>query len=294
MRAGLGDVLGSANGVQVLRLRNGGIMSYREYGRPDGIPVVFSHGNTNSRLFEPCWDKTQAITAAAGVRLIAVDRPGIGLSTFFPSRTYLDYGDSVVQLADALQLKRFAVLGFSSGGPHTLAIAASAPSRVTACGLCSSDAPYWLMEKSQPGTIKRMYGHEASELSPEVLTARGGLMIARMKQMYETMTSPEKKALALADLKEASQQGFEGVGSDSRLECLPWGFNLATLPMPILQWHGSEDKDVPFACAQYLFSQLPPTARHHWIPGENHSLIRRRWQNILSELCSAGGFQASL
>jgi len=63
-------------------LRDGRRLAWREYGLADGFPIVFSHGNLNSRLFAPSWDMTDAITKKTGVRLIAVDRPGYGDSDF--------------------------------------------------------------------------------------------------------------------------------------------------------------------------------------------------------------------
>ena len=54
-----------------------------EYGQ--GFPVVFLHGNLNSRLFAPSWGKTEVETMAAGCRIIAIDRPG-QITAFTESR----------------------------------------------------------------------------------------------------------------------------------------------------------------------------------------------------------------
>ena len=67
----------------------------------------------NSRLFQPVWTDTQELTAAAGARLIAVDRPGYGFSTFQQERTYARWAEDVQELAEHLDVQRLAVLGFS-------------------------------------------------------------------------------------------------------------------------------------------------------------------------------------
>ena len=67
-------------------LRDGRYLAFREYGLHGGFPVIFTHGNLNSQLFEPCWDSTQAVTAQAGIRLLAVDRPGYGDSSYHEVR----------------------------------------------------------------------------------------------------------------------------------------------------------------------------------------------------------------
>ena len=80
---------------------------------PAGYPIIFTHGVMNSRLFQPVWTDTQERTAAAGARLIAVDRPGYGFSTFQEERTYARWAEDVQELAEHLDVQRLAVLGFS-------------------------------------------------------------------------------------------------------------------------------------------------------------------------------------
>eukprot|EP00961_Rhodomonas_salina_P111997 1507474-Rhodomonas_salina.1 len=53
-------------------------LAWREYGCPQGYPVIFMHGNLNSRLFEPSWTASHADAVDASVKVIAVDRPGYG------------------------------------------------------------------------------------------------------------------------------------------------------------------------------------------------------------------------
>ena len=69
-------------------LRDGRSLAFREYGRAIGFPIIFTHGNLNSRLFEAAWTKTAAQAEAAGARLVAVDRPGYGGSSLHAARSY--------------------------------------------------------------------------------------------------------------------------------------------------------------------------------------------------------------
>ena len=59
------------------------------------------------------------------MRVIAVDRPGIGGSEPEPNRKVLDWPSDVAALADALDSERFSVLGLSFRGP----MRAPAPTR---------------------------------------------------------------------------------------------------------------------------------------------------------------------
>ena len=129
---------------QQIKLQDGRMLGYAEYGVPDGMPVFYFHGFPSSRLdwqFFDCEDPVTELNA----RVIAADRPGFGLSDFQRGRRILGWPDDVAELADALQIDRFAVLGVSGGGPYAAACAFGIPGRLTwtgiVCGMGPSDAP---------------------------------------------------------------------------------------------------------------------------------------------------------
>ena len=114
-----------------IRLSDGRRLGYSEYGDPHGRPVLFFHGFGTSRVICPPDD---ALARSVGARLIAVDRPGIGLSDPLPGRRLLDWPADVAQLANQLQLDRFAI----GVGP----VAVRTPPRVASpspTGCASSD-----------------------------------------------------------------------------------------------------------------------------------------------------------
>lgn len=128
----------TGGGATVLRLAGGRRLGYAELGDAEGIPVVWCHGGLSSRL-----DALPAEPAARalGVRLIAPDRPGIGSSDRVPGRTLLDWPADVSELATALGIDRFAVLGWSLGGPFAAACAFALSDRVTTLGLVAPCLP---------------------------------------------------------------------------------------------------------------------------------------------------------
>src|SRR5581483_9655535 len=93
-----------------LGLADGRVLGYAEYGDPGGTPLVYLHGFPGSRIAGGVLDEA---ARAAGVRVLAPDRPGLGLSSPRPGRTLLDLADDVRELADALAIDRFAVVGES-------------------------------------------------------------------------------------------------------------------------------------------------------------------------------------
>src|SRR4051812_7546059 len=96
----------------VLRLADGRKLGWSESGNPQGKPVFFLHGFGTTRVVCP----PDAPALANNLRLIAPDRPGIGLSDPMPGRSLLDWPSDVAELADHLGIERFSIVAWSGGG----------------------------------------------------------------------------------------------------------------------------------------------------------------------------------
>jgi pimeloyl-ACP methyl ester carboxylesterase len=105
---------------RTIRLRDGRRLGYAGWGDAGGQPLLYFHGWPGARVEGRLADEAARVR---GVHLIGIDRPGMGLSDFQPRRTLVDWPDDVLQLAAALTLERFAVLGISDGGPYAAACA---------------------------------------------------------------------------------------------------------------------------------------------------------------------------
>src|SRR4051794_9200169 len=103
-------------------------VAVEEWGAPAGYPVFLLHGTPGSRL-GPI--PRAMVLYQLGIRLVTFDRPGYGRSDRRIGRAVADVADDVRHIADFLQLREFAVLGRSGGGPHALACAALLPDRVS-------------------------------------------------------------------------------------------------------------------------------------------------------------------
>ncbi len=114
-------------GDGTLLLADGRRMSWAEYGRADGAPLVILHGTPGSRL-QFSWMHGPA--AAAGVRVIAPERPGYGASDPMPAGTTLTaYADDLRQLLDHLRLPTATLCAASGGGSFAVAAALAHPER---------------------------------------------------------------------------------------------------------------------------------------------------------------------
>src|SRR4051794_20731127 len=124
--------------LRQLRLSDGRRLAYCEYGSPAGKPVLYFHGWPGSRLEAKLADP---VAKKFNAKIIAIDRPGFGMSDFKPNRTLLDWPLDVCELADALGLDRFAVVGVSGGGPYALACARRIPERLTSVAVICGVGP---------------------------------------------------------------------------------------------------------------------------------------------------------
>ncbi len=246
-----------------------------------------------SRLFCP----DASVAARLGVRLIAPDRPGMGRSDFQPGRSLLDWADDVAALADALTLPRFAVLGFSGGGPFAAACAFRLGARVTALGLLNSVGP-----TSAPGALTGMLpsnrmGYRVGRWLPwalwrAIFRLYYGKIAAHPEQLaqmgkdeppadWEIFARPGVRELFMASFGEAFRQGTDGVAWEGWLLARPWGFPLEEITVPTHLWQGEADVVVTPAMGRYLAASIPHCTAH-FLPGAGHLLLFTHWAEILS------------
>src|SRR5258708_21549135 len=93
-----------------LQLHDGRMLGYAEYGPGEGTPLFYFHGYPGARLEAGFLAKA---AAQAGLRLIGVDRPGMGLSSFQAGRHLVAWPEGVAALARHFALSPLAVVGGS-------------------------------------------------------------------------------------------------------------------------------------------------------------------------------------
>jgi pimeloyl-ACP methyl ester carboxylesterase len=123
---------------QRVTLKDGRALGFAEYGDPKGEPMLEFHGCPSSRLEARNYDEAGK---KLGVRVIGVDRPGFGISTFVKGYRIVDWPADVIEFADALGLNRLSVAGISSGSPYALACARFIPERLHGCSVVSGLPP---------------------------------------------------------------------------------------------------------------------------------------------------------
>ena len=273
---------------RVQRLPGGRRVGYAEFGDPGGKPVLAIHGTPGSRFMFALTDRA---ARARGLRIIAPERPGYGLSDYCHAGSLARLAADAVALADALGLDRFAVLGVSGGGPHALVAASAMLDRVALLALISPVGPIAdcqgkiRMSRLHRLIFARMGRSDAAcasffwtvrtlvRFAPEV--AYRALMQRVVASDRALLLREEVKGNLRTALKEGLRPGILGARQDLRLFCAPWGLRLEEIDVPAVLWQGSDDTIVPPGAAYYLAETLPNCrldviqgAGHYWIFGQ--------------------------
>lgn len=294
--------VGSKNRGRALRddnvmiLTDGRRLGYAEYGDPDGVPVILLHGNPNSRLL---YGVMPGSPFRPGLRLIAPDRPGYGLSDFFPrGRDVADYPDDIVALADELGINKFVLFGASGGGPYALACAWKIPERLTAVGVFASLGPNIpeAMADIMP-SLRLLYRLAVRwpwswiirlQTAYMAFTARRFLSLY-LKLVSSELTDEDKSIYLRLGLRERLRpdraEGFRQGGCASFYDItIPgnWPIPLNEISTKVYLWQGEEDQAVG-GMGRYLAREIPD-CEATFIPGASHFWIFEHMGEMLDAL----------
>jgi pimeloyl-ACP methyl ester carboxylesterase len=267
-----------------IRVRHGRQLGIAEFGPVDGRPVVWFHGTPGARRQVP--DEARLIAAAEGIRIIGIDRPGVGLSTSYLYDAVVDLVPDVVIVLDRLGIQGLSTIGLSGGGPYALAMAHELGDRVHSVGIlggvvpsCGDDgiggglvglatrfASVLPVVRKPLGTSLRTvvrllkpFGRQALGLYARVSPEGDRAVLER----------PEVGAMFLDDLNTGGGRNMQAAVDDAILFTREWGFSVRDVQQRVTWWHGDADHIVPFAHAQHIVPMFPNAelrVRH----GESH------------------------
>ncbi|WP_182376917.1 alpha/beta hydrolase [Nocardioides sp. WS12] len=283
-------------------VRDGRRLSFAEYGSPRGPALVWMHGTPGARRQIPIDARRYA--AEAGLRIIGIDRPGIGSSSPYLYPNLLDWTQDLELLLDALAVDKVRVIGLSGGGPYALAAGAGLAHRVEGVGVLGGVAPTRGPDAAAGGIIQ-LAVHAAPLLAatrvPLGVALTGAIRAVRPLagpglDLYAAVQPagdktllgrPEFKAMFLDDLLNGSRFQTSAPISDLVLFTRDWGFALADVDVPVRWWHGDDDHIVPFRHGQHCVDRLP-NATMTTIDGESHLGGLGIAHQVLDELMALG------
>ncbi|QUX27036.1 alpha/beta hydrolase [Nocardiopsis akebiae] len=268
-------------------LSDGRSLGWAEWGPSDGVPVLLCPGAATSRRLGFGAGAVEAL----GVRLVSVDRPGLGASTPAPGRTFSDFVGDMRQLCVLRGLGRPAVVGNSQGAPFALACAAEgvASALAVVSGADEVAAPEFapvldadlrgLVERTESdpvGAEEFFAGFTADAMWDMVMTGSPGCDLA----VYQ---DPGFAAGYRRALNEAFTQGAAGYARDTVLAMGRWPFALDAIAVPVDIWYGELDTSHSPDGGSLLAARVPG-ASHHVVPDAGGALLWTHAESILASL----------
>ena len=232
-----------------------------------------------------------------GIRLVTIDRPGVGLSDPQPDRTLLDWPGDMSVIADRLGYRRFAIFGHSAGAPYVAACAYAIPERILSATIVSGISPpgrrlvlpmlsseFWkigMLLFCVPAVARPVLWAGIKFARPRThrLYARH---LARLPQAdREAMADPAMKDMRITSMLEAFRQGPEGLYEDITLLRRAWGFDVGAIHMPVRVVHGELDSIVSVSFGRELARRIPNSVPD-FRPELGHNMLLSHWREILA------------
>ncbi len=274
-------------------LSDGRRLGYSEYGAPRGLPVLGFHGTPGSRfMFRLVHEPARRL----GLRIIAPERPGFGLSTFQHNRTLAGWAGDMLEFADCLGLRHFGVAGISGGGPYAAACATLLPSRVAATALINPVGPLCAPEGPEKIGMTRVM---IFRVLPRVNLAMKGffglwrlLFLNAPDRMYDILKKragaddrrilrrPEIRKNFVDSVSEGMRPGIRGMIQEMRIFCRPWNLPFDAVRAPVMLWQGTDDRNVPVPASLHL-ARIIPGCELHRVEGAGHYWIFEQIEEVL-------------
>ncbi len=260
-------------------------LTYLDVGDPHGPLVIHNHGGPSSRL------EARLFADAAAkhrLRLLCVDRPGMGGSSPQAPRTYAGWAADMTTIADTLGCSEFGVTGWSEGGPWALAAAAYIDPRrlrhVTsiAGGSYGTFGDNWAAD--QLSKADALGGFLALHFEPgfRLMYAAIGLTAEHFRETYlkqvrnagndydrRILSRPEVETAFCEMSAECFVQGSDGLVRDSELLYRRWAFDVTTIERRVHMWQGLDDEFVPPSINRQVADRMPGAVWHP-VEGAGH------------------------
>lgn len=268
---------------QLVTCRDGRVLEVATVGDPAGHTVFFHHGTPGSVRSVSSFG---AVAESSDLFFVTMSRPGYANSSRREGRSVASVADDVRTALGALGRAEYISVGWSGGGPHALACAAldeRCRGAWSLAGVVPMDADIDWTAGMGPENLEEFalareggprYEAHMAETGDQLATANpdniidlfGGLLSEVDKA---ALADAEARTTFAAATRYAFAHGWRGFYDDDRAFFSPWGFDPATIAVPVEVWYGDEDLMVPPTHGAWLVKNLP-TAREVHRPGEGH------------------------
>ncbi len=269
--------------IEIITTPDGRALEVARVGVDDGAAVVFHHGSPGAASMVGA---LEAVARRHGLLIVTMSRAGYGHSDARPGRNVASVVEDVVSLRRHYGISRYVAMGWSGGGPHALACAAldvDCLGALSVAGVAPIDADFDWTEGMGPENLEEFalareggeaYVAHMNAVASEFATARAQSIVALFGGL---LSDADRAALADESTRETLARGCRdafvssaaGFIDDDRAFFSPWGFDPASIEVPVEVWFGDQDLMVPPTHGDWLARTVPTAIAVHR-PAEGH------------------------
>lgn len=254
---------------------------YEDHGT--GNPVVLIHGYP---LSGASWEKQLPVLLNTGHRVITYDRRGFGKSSQpTTGYNYDTFAEDLHRIVTRLNLRNFALVGFSMGGGEVARYIGKYGSKgVTNAVFISSVPPFLLKTPDNPEGVD---GSVFEQIMKAATADRYAFFTDFFKNFYNADMLLGKRVSEQA--MQASWNVAASASATASVVCVPtwhedFRHDLTRIDIPTLVIHGDADRIVPFASAGERTAKLVKGARLVTIRDGPHCVIWTHADEVNTEL----------
>ena len=254
---------------------------YEDHG--SGKPVVLIHGYP---LSGASWEKQVPALLDAGNRVITYDRRGFGKSSQpTTGYNYDTFAEDLHKIVTHLELRDFALVGFSMGGGEVARYFGKYGSKgVSKAVIIGGVPPFLLKTKDNPEGVD---GSVFEGIQKAIVADRYAFFTEFFKNFYNTDVLLGKRVSEEA--VRASWNLAASASATASLACVPtWHEDfrngLARIDVPTLVLHGDADRIVPFAASGVRTAKLIKSARLSVVKDGPHCMSWTHAEQVNREL----------
>lgn len=286
--------------LNTIRVDNQRTLTYSEYGSQNGIPILICHGLNSSRLEAKI---VHQLISDENYRIIGIDRPGMGGSSFQENRTILDFTDDILHIADRLNIDKFTLIGTSAGAAYALACAYKLPQRVVSCHIISGlgaieesfdllsdlNKSFITMTKTLPWIIQPVFWLQMGRFSQNKNHSDKFLnnVIQSLDEVDKTaLAEPKIRTLFVESFRESYANGSRGAAYDAILTYSNgWGFSLEDIKCKnIYLYNGGKDLSIPIEMGKQI-NRLIENSKYTIYKNDGHlSLMINQIEDIKQDI----------
>ncbi|HEY4816039.1 MAG TPA: alpha/beta hydrolase [Candidatus Acidoferrum sp.] len=254
---------------------------YEDHG--SGKPVVLIHGYP---LSGASWERQVPALLDAGHRVITYDRRGFGKSSQpTTGYNYDTFAEDLHKIVTQLELRDFALVGFSMGGGEVARYLGKYGSKgVSKAVIMSGVPPFLLKTKDNPEGVD---GSVFEGIQKAVIADRYVFFTEFFKNFYNTDVLLGKRVSEEA--VRASWNLAAGASATASLACVPtwhedFRNDLARIDVPTLVLHGDADRILPIAASGMRTAKLIKGARLSVVKDGPHCISWTHPEQVNREL----------